>query len=430
MRDKRIVGSVVLAAVLVVLLVLAVVEVVRVRAAELVATVEPAQQLDLNFSYSGTVTAIPVTQGQRVKSGQVLAVESVGPIAQKISANEATVAADEAALAALVTPSLPSAQASTLNLQVSQAQGAVQVSQSAFNNITNAGNQLVSQYKNLVSSSQAALNNDQNLYQTSCPNGVQSPPSTSTISSGQSTLYAACLSLSETVANDQKQLSQAQAELSAAEAQVVSDQSQANSALQKANSELALAQNGISVATEKGSNAEIAASKAQLANDQAQLAYDESILNGLTLRAPISSVVASVNGNVGGVVSSSGVSQYLYSNPAPAASGSSTGFTSVPTGYANSSSSTKNAIIVLDVVKSWYAEVDVPQSQLSSFRSTALVNLVFQGVAGNFTGVVSTLEPTASQVNGQTLYEVRVNMKGAMPKGVLPGMTGSASLAS
>ena len=430
MRDKRIVGSIALAAVLVVLLVLAVVEVVRVRSGELVAVVEPAQQLDLNFPYSGTVTSIAVTQGQRVKSGEVLAVETVGPIAQKVSANEATVAADEAALAALVTPSLPPAQASTLDLKISQAQGAVQASQSAFNNITNAGNQLVAQYKSLVSSSQAALSNDENLYQTSCPNGVQSPPPTSTISSGQSTLYAACLSLSETVANDQKQLSQAQAQLSSAQAQVVSDQSQANSALQNANSGLALAQNGISVATEKGSNAQIEAAKAQLADDQAQLAYDESILNGLTLRTPTSSVVVSVNGNIGGIVSSGGVSQYLYSSAGAGASGSVTGFNSLPTGIANSSGSTKNALIVLDVVSSWYAQVDVPQSQLSSFHTAAAVKVAIPGSAGSFAGVVSSLEPTATQVNGQTLYEVRVDMKGAMPNGVLPGMTGSASLAS
>ncbi len=430
MKDKRIIGSVVLATVLVILLVLAAIEVVRVRGGVLSATVEPSQQLDLNFVYSGTITSIPVVQGASVKTGQVLAVESAGPISQKVSASEATVASDEANLAALLGPTLSPAQASTLDLKVSQAQSAVQASQSAFNNITSSGNGLISQYKSLVASSQAALSNDENLFQIACPNGVQPPPSGASVSSGQSTLYATCLSLSQAEANDQKQLSQAQAQLSAAETQVVNYQNQAKTALQDANSQLALAQNGISVATARGSDAQIQAAKAQLANDQAQLAYDESILNGLTLRAPVSGVVVAVNGNVGGVAGSGGVPQYFYSTPPQGSSASSAGFNALSTGVANSAGSAKSALIVLDVVHSWYAQVDVPQNQINAFSPSVKVKVALPGVSQTFKGTVSALEPTATQVNGQTLYEVRINMKGSMPKSVLPGMTGSASLAS
>jgi multidrug efflux pump subunit AcrA (membrane-fusion protein) len=428
MKDKRVIGSVALAIVLVVVLIISVIDVIRVRSGNLVATVQPFEQLDLNFSYSGTITSLPVASGERVKEGQILAVESVGPISQKVSANEATVAADEANLASLVAPTLPSSEASTLDLKVSQAQQAVQASQSAFNNITSAGNQLVSQYRTLVSSAQAALSNDQSLFQTACPNGVTSPPSTASVSSGQSTLYATCLSLSEQVANDQKQLSQAQAELSSAQAQVINDQNQATAALQNANSQLGLAQNGIAVATAKGSNAQIQSAKAQLANDQAQLAYDESILSSLMLRAPVSGVVEDVNGNIGGVVGSSGVSQYYYATTPQGASSQSGGLNSVESGVTNSSNSTKNALVVLDVTSRWYVTVDVPQSELDTFAPGSRVTISLPGVSGTFTGKVGTFEPIATQVNGQTYYEVRIDMKGAMPKSVLPGMTGSATV--
>src|SRR3984957_13394895 len=61
-------------------------------------TIEPAQQANLNFATSGQVTSVPVTVGQKVKSGQVLAKVSSASLSADVAQAEATEASDAAKL--------------------------------------------------------------------------------------------------------------------------------------------------------------------------------------------------------------------------------------------------------------------------------------------------------------------------------------------
>lgn len=425
MRSKRAIISMMIAAFLVSVLVLSVVEVLKMRASVFPATAEPMEQLQLNFPYQGTVSSVSVASGQRVSRGSVLATETVGPIIQKVEADQAVVAANEANLESLLDPSLSGTQATTLNQKVSQAQNSVQISQNSLASTKALGSQLITQTQNYVNTSQNTLNSDQALFASACPHGVQAPPS-------QSSMSTYCLSLSNTIAQDQKSLSAARAQLSAVNAQVASSEIKANSSLSSAASSLTAAQNSLSNASQGGSNAQVAMAKAQLATNEAQLASDQSILSSLTLKAPADGVVVAMNGNVGAVTGSDGVTQYLYNSAAPGVSSTSlsgTSFVGINSGPASGPTSLKSAFAVLDVVKSWFVYVYVPQSQLSSVRKGVEMQVSFTGVKGNYLGKIGGYLPTATQVNGATYYQVRVNMHGEMPVAVLPGMTGSASVA-
>ena len=63
-------------------------------------TTAAAQEADLSFGVSGRVTAVPATVGQQVAAGQVLATIDSATLPNQVAQANATLAADEAKLAA------------------------------------------------------------------------------------------------------------------------------------------------------------------------------------------------------------------------------------------------------------------------------------------------------------------------------------------
>src|SRR5450631_324617 len=61
-------------------------------------TVEPTTTSNLSFGAAGQVTAVNVTQGQKVTAGQQLAAISSASLASQVSQAQATIASDEARL--------------------------------------------------------------------------------------------------------------------------------------------------------------------------------------------------------------------------------------------------------------------------------------------------------------------------------------------
>lgn len=86
-------------------------------------TIQPAQQANLNFAVSGTVTAVDVASGQKVTKGQTLATVNSTALQDQVAAAQATLSADESKLtsdtsAAAATSQLDSDQAAVTSAQL------------------------------------------------------------------------------------------------------------------------------------------------------------------------------------------------------------------------------------------------------------------------------------------------------------------------
>jgi macrolide-specific efflux system membrane fusion protein len=92
-------------------------------------TVEPASQANLNFAVSGTVTAVNVTAGQTVTSGQVLATVDTSALQEQFSAAQAQLAAAQDKLASDEDSSASTAQVDADEAAVTSAQSSLTTAQ-------------------------------------------------------------------------------------------------------------------------------------------------------------------------------------------------------------------------------------------------------------------------------------------------------------
>ena len=92
-------------------------------------TIEPASQANLNFAVSGTVTAVNVTAGQTVTSGQVLATVDTSALQDQLSAAQAQLAAAQDKLASDEDSSASTAQVDADQASVTSAQSSLTTAQ-------------------------------------------------------------------------------------------------------------------------------------------------------------------------------------------------------------------------------------------------------------------------------------------------------------
>jgi macrolide-specific efflux system membrane fusion protein len=92
-------------------------------------TIEPASQANLNFAVSGTVTAVDVTAGQTVTSGQVLATVDTSALQEQFSAAQAQLAAAQDKLASDEASSASTAQVDADEAAVTSAQSSLTTAQ-------------------------------------------------------------------------------------------------------------------------------------------------------------------------------------------------------------------------------------------------------------------------------------------------------------
>lgn len=95
-------------------------------------TLEPADQDDVNFAVSGTVTSVRVAQGDRVRAGQALATVDSAALKSALAQAQATLASAQARVASDETSSATDSQLSADQAAVSAAQGQVDSASTAL----------------------------------------------------------------------------------------------------------------------------------------------------------------------------------------------------------------------------------------------------------------------------------------------------------
>jgi macrolide-specific efflux system membrane fusion protein len=98
-------------------------------------TIQPAQQANLNFAVSGTVTAVDVASGQKVTKGQTLATVNSTALQDQVAAAQAMVSADQSKLASDTSTGAATSQLDSDQAAVTSAQLALSTAQT---NLANA----------------------------------------------------------------------------------------------------------------------------------------------------------------------------------------------------------------------------------------------------------------------------------------------------
>lgn len=363
-------------------------------------SVASAGDVAANFQTGGTLTALLVKQGQHVSKGHVLArIDSLSArqAVQEAEAGLATAqgrlqqtlnplnAQEKAQLALSDAAAAQSVQAATVSLSDTRAQNAQSLSQ-AQTAVTRAKQQLASDQaqlatdkKSTAATAQSAISQDEDK-----------------ISSDETAVQTAVANVAATKLKNTQSLHSAESQVAQAKTQ-----QQTNAA-------------GNAVKTAPPKPGDLASAKAAVVQAQIALAQARKELRETTLRAPISGVVATVNGSVGDSVSGGS------SNASSASSSSSSSSASSATGSTSSSSSSLVTITgqnKLQVVAG-FSEGDAASIKVGE-PATATISAL-PGVA--LGAKVIAIDSTATTVSNVVTYNVTFALTGTNAK-LKPGMT-------
>ena len=251
---------------------------VRAGAQSFPAVVSTSKVYDLNFANNGMVSAVLVKEGDRVKPGQILATQGDASLQTQLAADEATVKADREVLVQAGSPALTAAQIEQDNLQVQQAQTALNNTGAALQSAEASGKANVGAAQAAVTSTQSQETSDSDTYTKACPNGPVTPDPSLTgiqLQAAQSS-FTHCQNLQLTLSQDQAAVSKAQAQLPVAQAQAQQaiDTAQANA--NSAQAALNLANSQQSLQTSPGTASAQAQAQANLNQAESQLAQVQS----------------------------------------------------------------------------------------------------------------------------------------------------------
>ena len=365
-------------------------------------SVASAGDVAANFQTSGTLTALLVKQGQHVTKGQVLArVDSLSArqTVQEAQAGLATAqgrlqqtlnplnAQEKAQLAVSDAAAAQSVQSATVSLSDTKAQNAQNLSQ-AESAVTRAQQQLASDKAQLATDKQSTA--------ASAESAVSQDEDK--ISSDQTAVQTAVANVAATKLKNTQSLHSAQNQLAQAKMQ-----QQTNAA-------------GNAVKTAPPQPGDLAAARAAVLQAQIALAQARKALRETTLRAPISGVVATVDGSVGDAVSGGG------GNGSSSSDSSSSSSSSASSSNGSSSSSSSSLITItgrnkLQVVAG-FSEGDAASIKLGE-PATATISALPGVTLG---AKVIAIDSTATTVSNVVTYNVTFALTGGNAK-LKPGMT-------
>jgi arylsulfatase A-like enzyme/multidrug resistance efflux pump len=354
--------------------------------------VEPLHTAELDFSATGTVASIDVTQGQQVQQGAVLATQDASAADAKLASDQAKLGSDQAALTQLGTPLTP-AQVLQSQDKVNEAQAAVSAAQSTVADVTAVNNASLGAPLAAVQAAQATLATDQQTYRTTC-----SPPTPPN--------QTACSTDAHQLTVDQNALGSAQANQAEVTAMNLEKIDQARTALSQAQAALASAQSDQAVASQPATPAAIAAAQAAVTSDKAAVTSDQAAVAQTVLRAPFTGVVGSVAGAVGDVASAQGVRQPSPSQPVTQPTSS--GIEIFPQ-QSQPQAPQQQQYAPLITFDSPDAKVvaQVSETDIGSVHNGQHAVVTMPAVPGStFTATVQQIEPTAVDVSGSTYYLV------------------------
>jgi arylsulfatase A-like enzyme/multidrug efflux pump subunit AcrA (membrane-fusion protein) len=339
--------------------------------------IEPTSSAQLNMSETGRIATIPVSVGQTVRAGQVLATEDASATVTKLSADQSKLAADLATLTqqqqGTGNVQVPSLTAEVASAQTTLASAQTTLAQTSATTAASVAGALAQ-----VQATQNVLNADS-----------QNPPG------GQRQVQV-----------DQESLATAQSAYQQAVANRNSQIAAAQSGINQANAAVALALASLTVANSPGTPAQIATTEASIQQDQANIAADKSTISQSVVTAPFAGVVSSINGTVGEVATSSGVR--LPTTPSSVSQPSSTGIQIFPQGPQNVQSTppTEASLISLDSLPTKIV-VQVPETSITQVHVGQQAKTTLPAYSGSsIEARVIEIEPVPVILSGETYFLV------------------------
>lgn len=377
-------------------------------------TVEAGSTAELNLPTTGTIATIPVTLGQTVHAGQVLATQDTSANQAKLSADQAKLTADQATLTQQQAGGTTATQAPQV-AAVTNAGANLAAAQSKLGQTEATTNGAVAAAQSQVQTAQSLLNADQATAAANLPSCVTANPP------------ASCATDQRQVQVDQGNLTTAQSSYTQA---VVNEQAQVGAAqatVTQANSAVSAAQAALAAGSAPASASEVSTTQALIQQDQAAIAADRTSVAAAVLLAPFDGVVAAINGTVGEVATDQGVR--LPQSATGVSQPSSGGIQIFPQGpqSGTAASPTLASLISLQSLQTKLV-VQVPETSISTIRVGQSAMASLPAVPGrSIPAVVTKIEPTPVTQSGQTYFLVDLEAKSQDIADMLKGSGSSRS---
>ncbi len=396
-------------------------------------SVESIGSVSLDFSQTGRIAEILVNPGATVTKGQPLATEDQEVSQADLKDAQAILAAKEAILSALKTPTVSQATQSTITAQANAAGTALAGAQTGSRDALNQANTEVNEAQQTLNSAAAVANADATQLRAACPNGVvvpaglsqvNTPGSTSNVSSLQLAAYQNCVNLSSQYQRDTATANSAVTNLAHTRAMAAQLQDSASSVASTAAAALAIAKQSQALAEQPASAADLASAQADVASAQATVDQDQALLAELTIVAPVSGTVAYVGGLPGELDGTTGV--HAYTGPPSLQSSTGPAFSLFPSSTASSAggnASGGNQQPLISIVSNQNdALAQVSQNTISKLRAGQLARVKINALNDTVDATVSQIVPIPVNQSGTVDYEVRLHVP-SWPTGMVPGMT-------
>lgn len=356
--------------------------------------IEPTSSAQLNMSQTGAIATIPVSVGETVHAGQVLATQDTTADQAKLAADQSKLSADLSTLAQ-EKAGPAGVQTEQLRAQVTSAETDVSAAQAKLSQASTTSDAAVAAAGQQVQSDQSLLASDQAANQAQIPQclGATPPP--------------ACATDARQVALDQGKVSADQSAYQVAVANSQSAMSSAQSGASQAEAAVTVAQSALAAAASPSTPQEIATTEAVIQQDQAAISADQTLISQALLTAPFSGVVSAINATVGELASSSGVR--LPTSPTSVSQPSTGGIQIFPqtTPQGGSTNSpTEASLIALDSFQS-HMVVQVPETDIAQIHVGETATASLPAFTGSSMIVhVTQIQPTPVTTGGKTYFLV------------------------
>ncbi len=261
----------------------------------------PSKVSDINFAVAGTVASIPVTVGQTIAAGTVLATLDPTPLQNALTISEAQLASAQAQLAQ--DEAGPTAdQLAQANNSVALAELSLSSAQTNLADTEAINAQTLSEDAALVTTAQNQVNSDSTTLA-----AAEQQQTTACSGTGQGS--SSCQAASTQVTNYEQQLGKDTQALQEAQYTVAAAQLKNTQSIDQGNEQIATAQQQLVGAKDNLAAIETPATPAQLQSARSEVAIDEINVNqaaanlaNATLTSPVDGVVAQINLTVGSQV--------------------------------------------------------------------------------------------------------------------------------
>jgi multidrug efflux pump subunit AcrA (membrane-fusion protein) len=364
--------------------------------------------------------SVAVKPGDHVKRGDVLARQDDVAVNLTASAAEATLAADQARLAALGTPAGTTPDPK-IQAALDKAQKQLDAAAAASAGSQQAAQLALTAAQQDLASTKADQSRDQGTFGVDCPQGAGG-----SLAAGVASGTPNCASQSAQVTRDGEAVTRAQLHVEQAQQAAQQAQQEATNSQTLGQSQLALAHASVAPSTTASTPQDVAVLEAQIAADEANVASQQAAAQQAVLTAPMDGVVAGVDALPGDFAGPDGVRTYNrsvtpasqpFSLLAPSTSGS-----------ASPPQTSFLPVVQIYGTGGWLVVAQVGEHDALRAYPGQRADVRLDGVGRHrFPGRVTQVIGQPLRSAGAVVYNVVIKLD-VVPSRVLPGMTANVLL--